>query len=66
MPRALELAALAKLDVAAFPTDFRSVRSSRPIWENWIFSGDALDLAIVALREIIALKLDVRAGALDE
>ena len=66
MPRALQLAALAKLDVAAFPTDFRSVHSSRPIWENWIFSGDALDVAIVALREIIALKLDIRARALGE
>ena len=30
MPRALQLAALARLDVAAFPTDFRSLRDARP------------------------------------
>ena len=66
MPRALQLAALAKLDAAAFPTDFRSLRSLRAIWDNWIFSGDALDLSITALREIIAMKLDVRARALGE
>jgi uncharacterized SAM-binding protein YcdF (DUF218 family) len=66
MPRALQLAAVAKLDVAAFPTDFRSLREARPPWENWIFSGDALNLAIVALREIIALKLDIRARVLGE
>jgi uncharacterized SAM-binding protein YcdF (DUF218 family) len=66
MPRALQLAALAKLDVAAFPTDFRSGREARPIWENWIFSGDALDLSAIALREIIAMKLDIRARALGE
>src|SRR4029077_20890227 len=52
MPRALQLAALAGLDVAAFPTDFRSEREGRPMWENWIFSVDALELSSVALREI--------------
>jgi uncharacterized SAM-binding protein YcdF (DUF218 family) len=66
MPRALQLAALAKLDVAAFATDFRSLREARPPWENWIFSGDALGLSSIALREIIALKLDIRARALGE
>jgi len=66
MPRALQLAALAKLDATPFSTDFRSLRSLRAIWDNWIFSGDALDLSITALREIIAMKLDVRARALGE
>jgi uncharacterized SAM-binding protein YcdF (DUF218 family) len=66
MPRALQLAALAKLDVAAFPTDFRSERDARPTWENWIFSGTALELSSVALREIIAMNLDIRARALGE
>jgi uncharacterized SAM-binding protein YcdF (DUF218 family) len=66
MPRALQLAALAKLDATPFPTDFRSLRSLRATWDNWIFSGDALDLSITALREIIALNLDVRARALGE
>jgi len=65
MARTLHLAALAKLDVAAFPTDYRSVRSSRPLWENWIFSGDALELSGIALREIVGDKLDIRARALD-
>jgi uncharacterized SAM-binding protein YcdF (DUF218 family) len=60
------LAALAKLDATPFPTDFRSLRSLRATWDNWIFSGDALDLSITALREIIALNLDVRARALGE
>jgi uncharacterized SAM-binding protein YcdF (DUF218 family) len=65
MPRALHLAALAKLDVAAFPTDYRSLRSIRPFWENWIFSGDALDLSVIALREIVGIKLDIRARTLE-
>ncbi len=66
MPRALQLAALAKVDVAAFPTDFRSERETRPIWENWIFSVDALELSGIALHEIIAMKLDIRARVLGE
>jgi uncharacterized SAM-binding protein YcdF (DUF218 family) len=66
MPRALQLAALAKLDVAAFPTDFRSLRDARPTWENWIFSSDALDISIAALREFIAMTLDIRARSLTE
>jgi hypothetical protein len=64
--RALQRAALAKLNVAAFPTDYRSLRETRPTWENWIFSGTALELSSVALREIIAMKLDIRARALGE
>ena len=66
MPRALQLAARAKLDVSPFPTDFRSRRSTRATWDNWIFSGDALDLSTTALREIIAMNLDIRARALGE
>jgi uncharacterized SAM-binding protein YcdF (DUF218 family) len=66
MPRAMQLAALAKLDVSAFPTDFRALRSARATWDNWIFSGDALDLSTSALREIIAMTLDIRARALGE
>jgi uncharacterized SAM-binding protein YcdF (DUF218 family) len=66
MPRALQLAALARLDVAAFPTDFRSLRDARPTWENWIFSSDALDISISALREFIAMTLDIRARSLGE
>src|SRR4051812_41515920 len=36
MPRALQLAALAGLNVAAFPTDYIAVRAARPPWENWL------------------------------
>lgn len=66
MPRAMQLAAFAKLDATPFPTDFRSLPSARTTWDNWIFSGDALDLSIGALREIIAMKFDIRARALGE
>jgi uncharacterized SAM-binding protein YcdF (DUF218 family) len=66
MPRALQLAALAKLDAVPFATDYRSLPETRPLWEYWIFSGAALDLSTIALREIIAMKLDIRARALGE
>jgi uncharacterized SAM-binding protein YcdF (DUF218 family) len=64
MPRALQLAALAKLDAAPFPTDFRSLRETRPAWDDWVFSGGALEFSTIALREIIAMTLDIRARAL--
>jgi hypothetical protein len=66
MPRAMQLAALAKLDAVPFPTDFRSLPELRPFWDDWIFSGGALELSIIALREFIAMKLDIRARALGE
>ncbi len=66
MPRALQLAALAGLDAAAFPTDFRSLPEARPVWEDWLFSVDALELSIGALREVIAMNLDIRARVLGE
>jgi hypothetical protein len=61
MPRTLQLAALAKLDAVPFSTDFRSLRETRPGWDNWVFSSRGLELSIIALRDIIAMTLDTRA-----
>jgi uncharacterized SAM-binding protein YcdF (DUF218 family) len=60
MPRALQLAARAGLDVGAFPTDFQAVRATRLPWDNWLPSLDSLNLSNLALREIVALNLDFR------
>jgi uncharacterized SAM-binding protein YcdF (DUF218 family) len=63
MPRAMQLAALAGLNAAAFATDYRSSSETKFFWEDWIFSSDALDFSIMALRELVAQRLDVRARA---
>jgi uncharacterized SAM-binding protein YcdF (DUF218 family) len=63
MPRALRVAANEKLNVAAFPTDFRAVPSTRPPWDNWVPSADGLATSCVALREILAIAFDRRTGA---
>ena len=60
MPRALQLAARAGLDVGAFPTDYQVVPAVRLPWDNWLPSVDGLQLSNMALREIIALNLDYR------
>lgn len=62
MPRALSLAANEKLNVAAFPTDFRAVPSTRPPWDNWVPSADGLATSCLALREILAIAFDRRTG----
>ena len=66
MPRALQLAARAGLDVGAFPTDFQVVPAVRLPWDNWLPSVDGLQLSNMALREIIALNLDYRRSNLDQ
>src|SRR6185437_6898344 len=60
MPRALQIAAHERLAVAAFPTDYRAIRRTRPFWENWIPSVDGLATSTLALKEIIAIELDWR------
>jgi uncharacterized SAM-binding protein YcdF (DUF218 family) len=60
MPRALQIAAHERLAVAAFPTDYRAIRQTRPFWENWIPSVDGLSTSTLALKEIIAIELDWR------
>ena len=66
MPRALQLAARAGLNVGAFPTDFQVVPATRLPWDNWLPSVDGLQLSNMALREIIALNLDYRRSSLDQ
>jgi len=60
MPRAMRLAARAKLEVGAFPTDFQAVPSVRLPWDNWMPSVDGLGSSIQAIKELIALNLDLR------
>jgi uncharacterized SAM-binding protein YcdF (DUF218 family) len=63
MPRALLIAAREKLSVSAFPTDFRGLEETRPFWENWFPSADALTSSLTAMREIVALNFDWRIAA---
>jgi uncharacterized SAM-binding protein YcdF (DUF218 family) len=65
MPRALQLAARAKLDVAAFPVDYQSITVGRMAWENWLPSLATLLMSTQALKEIAALNLDFRHSTLD-
>ena len=48
------------------PIVFRALRDTRPVWENWIFSGASRELSTIALREVVAITLDVRARTLGE
>ena len=66
MPRALQLAARAGLDVGAFPTDYQAVPEARLPWDNWLPSIGGLSQSNLALREIIALNLDYRRSSLDQ
>ena len=60
MPRALQLARQGKLNVGAFPTDWRMPEHLRPSWEKWIPSIAAMSWSGVALREHLAMLLDRR------
>lgn len=60
MPRALQIAAQAGLNVGAFPTDYQATPSARLPWDNWLPSVDGLGSSIQALKEIVALNLDFR------
>jgi uncharacterized SAM-binding protein YcdF (DUF218 family) len=66
MPRAMRLAARAKLNVGAFPTDFQAVPSVRLPWDNWMPSIDGLGLSILTIRELLALNFDFRHSSLDQ
>jgi uncharacterized SAM-binding protein YcdF (DUF218 family) len=66
MPRALQIAARAGLSVGAFPTDFMAVRVIRPPWDNWLPSLNGLEESVIALREIVAMNLDVRVSRLGQ
>ena len=60
MPRALQIAAQAKLNVGAFPTDYQATPSVRLPWDNWLPSVDGLGSSIMAIKELIALNFDFR------
>lgn len=62
MPRALQIAARAGLNVGAFPTDYQATPSVRLPWDNWMPSVDGLGSSIQAIKELIALNLDFRRG----
>ena len=63
MPRALRIARAAKLNVAAFPTNFHALRSTRPPWENWMPTIEGMGETILALHEIAGIWFDRREGA---
>jgi uncharacterized SAM-binding protein YcdF (DUF218 family) len=60
MPRSLQLARQANLNVGAFPTDWRPPAEVRPPWDNWVPSIAALAWSSISLREHFALLLDRR------
>jgi uncharacterized SAM-binding protein YcdF (DUF218 family) len=64
MPRALRLARIAGLSVAAFPTDWGPPAEARPSWENWLPSMSALSVSSIALLEIMANAFDRRGESL--
>ena len=64
MPRALRLARIAGLNVAAFPTDWGPPAEARPSWENWLPSMSALSVSSIALLEIMANAFDRRGESL--
>ncbi|HEY4165977.1 MAG TPA: YdcF family protein [Reyranella sp.] len=66
MPRALQLAARAGLDVGAFPADYQVVPAVRLPWDNWLPSIGGLSQSNLAIREIVALNLDYRRSSLDQ
>lgn len=66
MPRALQLAARAGLNVGAFPTDYQVVSAARLPWDEWLPSIGGLSQSNLAIREFVALNLDYRRSSLDQ
>ncbi|MSP77788.1 MAG: YdcF family protein [Rhodospirillaceae bacterium] len=64
MPRAMQLARLANLNVQAFPTDWRIVPDLRPPVFGLMPAIGALNDSLTAVKEHIALMLDSRGNAL--
>jgi uncharacterized SAM-binding protein YcdF (DUF218 family) len=60
MPRALQIATRARLNVSAFPTDYQATPSVRLPWDNWMPSVDGLGSSIQAIKELIGLDFDFR------
>jgi uncharacterized SAM-binding protein YcdF (DUF218 family) len=64
MPRALRLARIAGLNVAAFPTDWGLPPADRTSWKTWVPSLSALSISSIALVEIMANTFDRRGASL--
>jgi len=64
MPRAMHLARIGRLNASAFPTDWQAVSEDRAPWIAWLPSIDSILTSWMALKEHIALNLDVREGGL--
>ena len=64
MPRALRLARIAGLNVAAFPTDWGPPPEAAGSWKNWIPSLGALSVSTIALMEMMANTFDPRGAGL--
>jgi uncharacterized SAM-binding protein YcdF (DUF218 family) len=60
MPRAMLIARRAKLNASAFATNFRGFPDTRPGWENWLPTMDALGESVAALHELMAIVFDHR------
>lgn len=64
MPRALRLARIAGLNVAAFPTDWALPPEDPTSWKTWIPALGALSISTIALLEIMANTFDRRGESL--
>lgn len=60
VPRALRIAAVAKLNVSVFPVNFHALRSTRPPWENWLPTLEGMGETILAVHEILGIWFDRR------
>jgi uncharacterized SAM-binding protein YcdF (DUF218 family) len=60
MPRAMRLAARNGLNALAFPTDWETSWATRPIWLNWLPTGQAQAVSATAIWEYVALAFDYR------
>jgi uncharacterized SAM-binding protein YcdF (DUF218 family) len=60
MPRAMQLARAARLNAQAFPADWRALPDERAPWLAALPSVESMVISWVALKEHIAMTLDVR------
>lgn len=63
MPRALQLAQEAGLNVTGLATDWSAPPQARPLWENWLPTVGSMGTSAAALHEYMALLLDWRKGS---
>ena len=58
--RALSLAGRGALTAFAFPTDFAPSTGQQSVWDNWLPTIDALQLAAASLWEYLGITFDFR------